>query len=139
MTPSRLLFGLLLILAGGGLTWWALSTIRSYNHLRKRGIPTNAIIRNIVLRDNKGRKYYWDYWLTIEFKDRSKRLHTVSFAAPFSDSFDYLPGGPLPITYDPEVPEIFEETRLIYSRSVHKKLGAGLLLLIVGFAMLLLS
>ena len=134
MLPIHLL-SLLFVLAGGGLSWWALSTIQSNNHLRKRGIPTNATVRNVVLRQvSKNRK---EYWLTIEFKDRSKRLHTISFAAPFSDSFDYLPGELLPITYDPDVPEVFEETRFIYSRSIHKKLGAGLLLLLLGFGMLL--
>ena len=134
MLPIHLL-SLLFVLAGGGLSWWALSTIQSNNHLRKRGIPTNATVRNVVLRQvSKNRK---EYWLTIEFKDRSKRIHTISFAAPFSDSFDYLPGELLPITYDPDVPEVFEETRFIYSRSIHKKLGAGLLLLLLGFGMLL--
>ena len=69
MTSTHM-FCLLLVLAGGGLSWWAQSTINSYHHLRKRGISTNATVRDIVLReDTKGHK---DYWLTILYPTKNR-------------------------------------------------------------------
>jgi hypothetical protein len=133
---SHRVIGALILIAGIALLWKAADVIAGHNQLRKKGITTNSlIIRSVVKEYPRSRK---EYWLTIQFRDFNKVLRTVSFAAPYSyESFEYEQGNVLPITYDPTMPEVFEQTKFIYSRSNHKEFVLSLLVIFAGLLLLL--